>query len=204
VNTTDLLARHHAAWQSATRHPFLDSARDGTLAQSAFERWLRQDALFVAELLRFQARLLARAPRPDQAVLASGLVALDAELTWFEQHTRSRILSADVAPLPATLDYRAYLAQLDGGPYELAIVALWTIERAYLDAWLSAWPGAPAYREFVKHWTVPAFADYVERLQIAADAALARGAPEQAEHAFERIAALERAFWDMASATASR
>ena len=56
--------------------PFLDGVRDGTLPPAAFDRWLAQDALFVADLLRFQARLLARAPRPAQAVLAAGAVAL--------------------------------------------------------------------------------------------------------------------------------
>ena len=50
------------------------------LPDAAFDRWLGQDALFVGDLLTFQARLLARAPRPAQAVLAGGCVALVAEL----------------------------------------------------------------------------------------------------------------------------
>ncbi len=73
-----------ALWTAATRHPFLDAVRDGTIADDAFNRWLAQDALFVADLLTFQARLLARAPRPAQGVLAGGCVALVDELDWFE------------------------------------------------------------------------------------------------------------------------
>ena len=71
-------------WTAATRHPFLDAVRDGTITDSAFDRWLVQDALFVADLLTFQARLLARAPRKAQAAICGGCAALVAELDWFE------------------------------------------------------------------------------------------------------------------------
>ena len=63
---------------------------EGTITDSAFDRWLGQDALFVGDLLTFQARLLARAPRPAQAVLAGGCVALVAELDWFEVQAARR------------------------------------------------------------------------------------------------------------------
>jgi thiaminase len=75
-------------WSAATRHPFLEAVREGTTTDSAFDRWLVQDALFVGDLLTFQARLLARAPRAAQAVLAGGCVALVAELDWFEVRPR--------------------------------------------------------------------------------------------------------------------
>jgi len=44
--------------------------RDGTLYWQAFATWLVQDYLFVRDILSSQARLLTRAPRADQAVLA--------------------------------------------------------------------------------------------------------------------------------------
>jgi formylaminopyrimidine deformylase / aminopyrimidine aminohydrolase len=148
--------------------------------------------------LCFQAQLLARAPRPAQAVLAGGLVALEAELTWFEQHATRRRLTLDGERVEATQAYRASFERLVDAGYGAAIVALWALERAYLEAWQSARPGAPAFREFVEHWTVPAFAEYVARLERAADAALAGTTAEAAERAFVDIAQLERAFWDMA------
>ena len=62
-----------------------------------------------------------------------------------------------------------------------ALTALWVLERVYLEAWTGAVPGAPAFREFVEHWTEPAFAGYVESLAAAADAALhSAGGTEQA------------------------
>ena len=192
---TDLLQRHAGEWARATRHPFLTAVRDGTLPDGAFDTWLVQDALFVADLLTFQARLLARAPRPAQAVLAAGAVSLVAELDWFEEQAAGRALDLHAAPLPATTSYAALLRRLDAADVGTALTALWTVERTYLDAWSYAAPGAPAYREFVDHWTVPGFAGYVADLQTAADGG---GAADEA--VFAEVVTAEIAFWDMAFA----
>ena len=194
-----LIDRHPATWREATRHPFLEGVAHGALPVEAFERWLAQDYLFVQDLLAAQARLLARAPRPAQAVLAAGLVALEAELGWFEGQAQERGLALDVARHPAALAYRDFLMGLEQREYPAALTALWALERAYLDAWSSAAPGQAAYQEFVEHWTAPAFEEYVAGLERAADESLAAGnADEQAEAAFNEVTRLERAFWEMA------
>jgi thiaminase/transcriptional activator TenA len=197
VPVAELLERHPAAWRRATRHPFLDAVADGTLAPAAFDAWLVQDARFVADLLRFQARLLARAPRAAQAVLATGAVALVAELGWFEEQAVARGLDLGAPALAATAAYAALLHRLDAADVPTALTALWTIERTYLDAWSAALPGAPGYREFVEHWTAPGFAGYVAGLEAAADAASGGADP-----AFLEVVAAETAFWDMAVAAA--
>ncbi|MGY1735917.1 MULTISPECIES: thiaminase II/PqqC family protein [unclassified Geodermatophilus] len=186
----DLLARHADAWGRATRHPFLDAVRDGTLPPAAFDTWLVQDAYFVADLLRFQARLLARAPRAAQGVLAAGCVALVAELDWFAEQAAARGLDLDAPQLPATIAYGDLLYRLDAADLPTALTALWTIERTYLDAWSAARPGAEPYREFVEHWTAPGFAEYVAGLE-----AVAGGAPDSV---FLEVVAAETAFWQMA------
>ncbi|MGY1727736.1 TenA family transcriptional regulator [Geodermatophilus sp. SYSU D01062] len=186
----DLLARHADAWGRATRHPFLDAVRDGTLPPAAFDTWLVQDAYFVADLLRFQARLLARAPRAAQGVLAAGCVALVAELDWFAEQAAARGLDLDAPQLPATIAYGDLLYRLDAADLPTALTALWTIERTYLDAWSAARPGAEPYREFVEHWTAPGFAGYVAGLE-----AVAGGAPDSV---FLEVVAAETAFWQMA------
>lgn len=190
---TELLQRHAGAWRGATAHPFLAAVRDGSLPPAAFDTWLVQDARFVADLLRFQARLLARAPRSAQPVLADGLVSLVAELGWFEEQAAARGLDLTAPPLAATVAYAELLARLDAADVATGLTALWTIERTYLDAWSAALPGAPAYREFVEHWTVPEFAGYVAGLEVAADAA---GVVDDA--LFAEVVAAETAFWDMA------
>lgn len=186
----DLLARHADAWGRATRHPFLHAVRDGTLPPAAFDTWLVQDAHFIADLLRFQARLLARAPRPAQAVLAGGCVALVEELDWFGRVAAERGLGLDAPQLPATVAYGDLLYRLDAADVGTALTALWAIERTYLDAWSAARPGAGEYREFVEHWTVPGFAAYVAGLETAADAA---GPGDDA--VFLEVVAAETAFW---------
>lgn len=182
-----------AAWDRATRHPFLDAVRDGT-AGEAFDTWLAQDALFVADLLRFQARLVGRAPRPAQGVLAGGVVALVEELDWFEAQAALRGTDLDVAPLPATTAYARLLDRLDEAPYPVAVTALWALERVYLLAWQHAAPGGGRFAAYVEHWTAPGFATYVDGLGTAADEA---GAPGDA---VPEVLALEAAFWDAAQA----
>jgi len=203
MTTADLIAAHATLWQAATRHPFLDGVRDGTLPAAALDRWLVQDYLYVGALLRFQARLLARAPRADQRVLAEGALALVDELAWFEAlaHERGLDLAAPIAPANAT--YIAALERFDSAPYPAAIVALWAIERAYADAWNSVHPGAEPYRAFVEHWTAPGFAEYVAALAAAADRALATATEAErqaAVAAFVEVAERERDFWQMAFA----
>jgi thiaminase/transcriptional activator TenA len=197
ATTEALLGRHPGAWRTATRHPFLDGVRDGTLPAGAFATWLGQDRLFVEDLLRFQARLLARAPRGAQAVLAAGLVALEAELGWFEQQASARGLALPSARHPTTEAYRRFMDALEARPFAAALVALWALERAYMEAWSAARPGAEPYREFVAHWTVPEFGDYVAGLAAAADRALGEDATG-AEAAFLETARLEGEFWAMA------
>ncbi len=200
MRAAELISRHPEAWRGATRHPFLDSLRDGTLPSEAFEAWLGQDYLFVRDLLSFQARLLARAPRLAHAVLARGLVALEDELGWFEGMARERGLELGETRHPTTIAYRGLLDALEDDPYPVAITALWALERAYLEAWGSAAPGHPEYRPFVEHWTTPEFAGYVAGLEEVADAALETdGVPEgRVEDVFLEVASVERDFWEMA------
>jgi thiaminase len=190
VNASALIERHPEAWREATQHPFLDGIRTGTLPERAFQVWLEQDHIFVSDLLSFQARLLAVAPRPAQAVLASGLVALEAELSWFESVAEAAGINLHAPARPVTAEYRAHLQALLRARYAAAITALWALERVYLEAWSSAAPGAHPYREFVEHWTQSGFAGYVAGLEAAVT--------DPVETAFLETARLERDFWQMA------
>jgi formylaminopyrimidine deformylase / aminopyrimidine aminohydrolase len=178
-------------WAAATRHPFLDAVRDGTIIDSAFDAWLVQDAIFVGDLLTFQARLLARAPRPAQAVLTGGCTALVDELDWFEDQAARRGLDLNAPALPATLAYRQLLQRLDEAPFESAMTALWVIERVYLLAWTSAASDSSPFGDFIEHWSTPAFADYVDALGKLA-------APAQHDAIVGDVLEHEVAFWDMA------
>ncbi|XTP36130.1 TenA family transcriptional regulator [Mycobacterium sp. TJFP1] len=178
-------------WAAATRHRFLAHVRDGTITDADFDRWLVQDAVFVADLLKFQARLLARAPRPAQSTLAAGCAALVSELDWFDEQAAIRGINVDQPPLPATLAYRNLLQRLDTAPYEAAVTALWVIEKVYLLAWTTAASQSSPYLEFVEHWTDPGFADYVGALEELAT-------PDGHDDVIAEVLSHEVAFWDMA------
>ena len=196
--TSDLLRDHPGPWERATHHPFLLAVRDGSVPSAAFDTWLVQDSAYVSDLLWFQGRLLARAPRPAQAVLAGGAVALVEELVWFEELAGRRGLDLAAHRRPATVAYGELLRRLDSADVPTALTALWAIERVYLDAWSAAAPGAPGYAEFVSHWTTPGFAEYVDALAAAADALGGRH-----DDVVLEVLDAEVAFWDMALADAA-
>ena len=201
METSRLLDRHQEEWREAIHHPFLEAVSEGSFPAGSFEAWLAQDYLFASDLLVFQSRLLARTPRPAQAVVAGGLVAIEAELGWFEEKAREGGLDLETPRHPTTVAYRDLMTVLEGEPYPVAVTALWAIEQAYLEAWRGAAPGHPDYREFVEHWTTEEFAGYVAGLREAADAALETAGEDerkQAEAAFLEVARLEREFWEMA------
>lgn len=201
MKTNDLIEAHGELWNDATEHPFLDGVREGTLPDGAFEEWLAQDYLFVLSGLVFQSRLVPRSPRADQNLIIGGLVALEDELGWFEEKANERNLSLDADRHPTNEAYGGLFANLETRPYPANITALWAVEKAYLDAWTRASPGAGEYREFVEHWTTPEFEKYVASLEEAADAALAGASEEEkedAETAFLEVARLERDFWSIA------
>ena len=200
MDSADLLSRHATLWHEAINHPFLSGARDGTLVRSAFQAWLVQDYHFVDRLIRAQARLLAVAPRSDQAVLAGGLVGLVEELDWFEAHMSALGLTVDVPLAPVNRAYTDFLQTVVRGPYAAGITAIWAVEQAYLDAWTGAQPAEPPYREFVDHWTTPGFREYVAGLAAAANRALEAASPAgraPAEDALIWTARYERDFWGM-------
>src|SRR2546421_563319 len=189
-----LISAHPEAWAAATGHPFLEAVRDGSLPEASFQTWLQQDYHFLTDLLSFQARLLAIAPRPAQGPLAGGVVALESELTWFEAIAGRISLPLDAPRHPATDNYRHLLGSV-ADDWLKGLTALWTGERAYLEAWQSAADAHGGYQGFVQHWTSPAFDDYVHRLQ----ELLRAGADELT---FLTTCRLERDFWEMAWATA--
>jgi thiaminase/transcriptional activator TenA len=199
MKPADLLKRYAASWQAATRHPFLDAVRDGTLAQEAFATWLVQDYYFVLAEFAVQAYLLPPAPRYAQNLLIRNVAALEAELTWFEAQAKALNLLLSASPHPVTAAYGRFMRTFEQRPFAAAITATWAIERAYLEAWQSALPGQPRYRDYIERWTNPAFASFVDELEQTCALALASGnADKEAEAAFLDVAALERAFWDMA------
>ena len=90
-------------------------------------------------------------------MLAGGCLALVEELDWFERQALGRGLDLPKPALPAPVAYVELLRTLDAAPYELAVTALWVLERVYLLAWASAASESSRFAQFVEHWTAPGF-----------------------------------------------
>ena len=116
-----------------------------------------------------------------------------------EGKASERAIDLDVSLHPTARAYIDYLRTLTDEPYSVQLTALWALELAYLEGWRTARPGAPAFREFVEHWTSDAFAAYVDALEAAANRVLSdAGEPER--EAFRWVAKYEQAFREMAYA----
>ncbi len=199
MKAKDLIEGDAELWHAATHHTFLDEVRDGTLAPAAFARWLSQDYHFAVALICTEARALACAPREDLELLVGGIQAMVAELDWFESKASERAIDLDLPLHRTARAYIDYLCALADEPYSVQLIALWALERAYLEGWRTARPGAPAFREFVERWTSDAFATYVGALEAAANRAIGRGGNPERE-AFRWVAKYEKDFWEMAYA----
>jgi thiaminase/transcriptional activator TenA len=53
-------------WRAQLEHPFIEALGSGALPGARFEYYIRQDALFLAELAKTFAHAATRTPRPDE------------------------------------------------------------------------------------------------------------------------------------------
>ncbi|WP_231604755.1 hypothetical protein [Crateriforma conspicua] len=159
----------------------------------AFERWLVQDYLFAKGLTTFQAIAAARAPRSAQKVLINGLVAMDAELEWFERLACERSLNLQSPHHPTCRRYVDYLITAAyTKPPEILLAILFGIEAAYLAGWSRLEASGP-YKEYILRWSNDLFRQYVVDLHLACVEHPHDGQQDE----FDTVLRHERDFWTM-------
>ena len=158
-------------------HEFLRRTADGTIPDTTFKTWMKQDYIFVREAIPFVAVLLARAPMHLRPPLIGVLTALDRELEMFRKNA---------------------------GAHGVDLTGVEAGEKAYLDSWLAvkkSLKGQSPWQEFIDNWAGEPFQKYMAWLAETLDE-LAAGRPETdvaAMHElFYTIARYEYLFWDMA------
>ena len=135
VDVGALIERYRNEWDASTSaSPFIASVRSGTLDAGAFERWLAQDRHFIDGLYDAQLRIAALASGEARRALLQGVVALQEELDWLAEQSVERGIHLDVEPVDACLAFVEYLHTLSFAPLAVALTAIWTVERSYLDA----------------------------------------------------------------------
>ncbi len=193
-------------WQAMLQHPFLLQLADGTLPQGCFERWLRQDYLFVREDLGFIGCLVARAPQALRRMLGDFIPALHRELDLFEAMAQELGVSLDATePAPICHAYNMFLlATVQTRSFAESFTVLYGAERAYYDSW--AWVKShqrqtSPYQRFIDHWSSDAFAAWVQDLARTLDTLAVRSGPDELarmEELFRFVVRYEYLFWDMA------
>jgi len=201
IKCVDLISENPLAWKKATRHPFLDECRSGTIKTNQFNTWLVQDYLFVIEFTRMAARLVTIAPVKHMDILLGGLSALKDELNWFREKATERSLNLTSARQESCELYCLFLNDLKEYTYAVQSVAFWAIELAYNQAWQLPGPMVQPYNEYADRWGNQAFTEYVKMLELQANEALIEIDPEtekQLKKVFLKIADFEKDFWQMA------
>ncbi len=196
-----LLSDYSEDWQAATVHPFLEQCQQGSIKPEQFNTWLVQDALFVVEFTRMEARLLAVAPTEHFDTLLGGLGAIKDELLWFQAKADERSLNLLTSPQPTCEKYCEFMQGLANQSYAVQAIAFWAIELAYNQGWQRHSPMAEPYAEFADRWGNAGFTEYVKVLEQQADRALMTASEDersQAREAFLTVARLEKDFWQMA------
>jgi thiaminase/transcriptional activator TenA len=180
-------------WKKATTAEFLNAVESGTVGGTVFSRWLVQDYFFAQGLTSFQAVLTAKVPRSCHKPVIAGLVALDSELDWFEEHAGWLGLELSVEPHPTCRHYVDFLLRAAyTEPYPVLLAILFGIEVSYLAAW-SALNAEGPYAEFIERWSNERFVDYVRSLQRLTEE---HSHPDQLA-AFRRVLEFEDEFWQM-------
>jgi len=111
--TEELYAAAREIWDAQLRHPFVAGIGDGTLDPVVFERWVRQDYLYLGEFARVFAWAAARSDRLES-------------MGWY------------AAALHLTLNtemglHRAYAARFGITEAQLESEPMWPTTRAYTD-----------------------------------------------------------------------
>lgn len=196
--TRTLLTEQETAWKRILDHSFVAQTSSGSLPSATFDRWLTEDHFFVLSFRAFLEALTAVAP-DDQAreVLAGGLAALVPELELFESEAAHRGLDLTSEPSLLNLGYSSYLLASVREGWPVGITVLYTVEKAYYDAWASVRDTTgpdTQYAGFIANWSSPEFAGYVDQLGALVDREELTGPMVRA---FDRVVRFELAFWDL-------
>ena len=156
-------------------HPFVQGLGDGSLPVGAFKSYVAQDAYFLDAFARAYAFCLAHGTSREDLFGFSELIAgVLEELKLHKSYTEKLGVSLDgVTPLAATQAYVDFLlGNARQGDLGETIAGMTPCMRlyAYLGQTLAQKSVAPAYADWVKTYSDPAFEALAVRLETLLDA----------------------------------
>jgi thiaminase/transcriptional activator TenA len=198
-------------WQAQHDHPFVRGIGDGTVDLERFERWVRQDYLFLVEYCRVFA--LAAARSPDLTTLRKFAELLQGTaVTEMDLH-RSFAAQFGIAPddleaeemAPVTRGYTDFLVRIAavGEFAELAAALLpcmWGYSEIGLRLAEGGRPADPRCAAWIDAYADPGFADLAGWCRDLVDGLAEESGPTvraRMREAFLASSRYELAFWDV-------
>ncbi len=202
-----LLDQSKEIWNIILNHRFLKMTADGSIPDSTFKTWMRQDYIFVQEAIPFIAILLAKAPLHLRSNFIDIITGLNTELGMFRKNAEAHGVNLEnITPFPACHAYSQFLMNTAyQRSFEEGFTVLYAAEKVYLDSWMEVKKNLKVqspWQEFIDNWTSDGFQQYVDWLASTLDD-LAQGKSAQAlkkmEEMFIITARYEYLFWEMAA-----
>ncbi|HEY3066339.1 MAG TPA: thiaminase II [Methylomirabilota bacterium] len=199
-------------WEAQHDHPFVRGLGAGTVDRKKFERWLRQDYLFLVEYARLLALAAARAPDLDTMRRLADLLqaTLGVEMDLHRSYvadfgiTAQDLLAETMSPTTrAYTDFLLRTATL--GDFAELVAALlpcmWGFSEIGRRLAARPRPADERYARWIDMYAAPEFAALADWCRALLDR-VASGLPAEAaarvESAFLTSSRYEYLFWDMA------
>lgn len=198
-------------YEAVRVHPFVSGLTDGSLPEAAFEHYIVQDALFLADYGRALALCGARSGRSEDLRMfcSHATEAIDVERALHDELMADlgidRAQAAAAEQSPACRAYTSFL--LASCALEDAAVALASVVPCYWIYWevgrelVSAGSPDPRYRQWIATYADDEFGTAVAGVVSACDQALGNAPPSVSERASQHAhvsARYEWMFWDSA------
>ena len=211
ISTEELIENNKDIYLKSSQHAFLTKLGESTLDPVALERFLNQDRVFALGYSKWLGIIAGRIPLlnnsnivEDEDVKLLHLMSFAIsnglrEVNMFPNTLKSLGLKYESVDANAAChDYIKYLYSLPNN--DEAMVALWALEKVYLDGWGYAKSLAKdsPYAELLNNWTAPSFVQFVDidlKYQVER---IKTNDISKFNDIFAKVCQLEIAFWESA------
>ncbi|MDE7109209.1 MAG: TenA family protein [Muribaculaceae bacterium] len=182
--------------------PFIKQLTDGTLDSGIFERYIRQDSLYINVYSKVLADIASRLPDTE---MTEAFLGFALEGTAAERSLHSQFIEAQATGMsPACRFYTTVLQAQSLSPVEVEAAAVlpcfWVYLKVGLEIAAKADESNP-YHEWIAMYSQPEFAKSTERAIAICDALAERGTDEirkRMTEIFVECTRLEWLFWHSA------
>jgi thiaminase/transcriptional activator TenA len=209
--TEEMRAAADPIWEAQLAHPFVSGIADGSLEPAKFERWVRQDWLYLIEFARVLAWAAAKADRLSSMGWYAGVLdlTLNTEMALHREYAgRFGISESELdaeTMWPTTRAYTDFLVRCAAGDDMAGLLAA-LLPCAWGYAWIGARlaEGGPSpdsrYTDWIEQYASPEFQEAAEWLK--EELERVAGGADDAQRArlvelFVISSRYELRFWDM-------